>query len=77
MQFIRLQCWYYKWARVLKYTTDMTLGGMIYVVHTKFHDSGIRHSNYIKNITSTMRETAVLVLLMVSGGMIYDTYQVS
>ena len=50
---------------------------MIYVVHTKFHDSGFRHSNNIKNITSTMRETAVLVLLMVSGGMIYDTYQVS
>jgi hypothetical protein len=47
-QFERLQCWYYRWAGLVKYAVEMASGG------TKFHDNRITHLNIIKDITSNM-----------------------
>jgi hypothetical protein len=51
----------------MKYAVELVSGGMIYIyiyIYTKFHYDRFRYLSRIAVITSTTRETAMLVLLM-------------
>jgi hypothetical protein len=48
----------------MKYTAEITPDGMTYHVCTKFNEDWLGHAGNIEVIASTIREAAVLVLLM-------------
>jgi hypothetical protein len=62
--FERLQCWYYWWEGLNEVWCYGGLKWHYILVHTKFHDDLFMGSTNIQVISSTIREAAVLVLLM-------------
>jgi hypothetical protein len=62
-QFLKLQCWYYRWDGFMKYVIETSWGGLRwYDIHMTFHDEGSGIQVALRALPQ-QTETVALVLL--------------